>query len=102
VSASEQGLAIGVHHAQDIEFDDLAPDEIVPKAEVTIAVYVNEPLPRTPAFETELSVPSGTLWLGDASQEHTLDIGPGLWGVTVICTPWDHADKVELWLHLVE
>jgi hypothetical protein len=102
VSASDEGLAIGVHHAQDVEFEDLAPEELVPKAEVAVEVYVDEPLPRTPAFEAVLSVPSGTLMVGDADQEDTLEIGPGLWGITVICTPWDHADKVELWLHLVE
>lgn len=83
-------------------FDHLAPEEIVPKAEVAVEVYVDEPLPKTPGFEAVFSVPSGTLTVGDADQEDSLEIGPGLWGVTVICTPWDHADKVELWLHLVE
>jgi hypothetical protein len=24
------------------------------------------------------------------------------WGITVICTPWGHADKVQLWLQLVK
>ena len=34
VTATEEGLAILVHHAQDVDFDGLEDDELVPLADV--------------------------------------------------------------------
>lgn len=98
VTASEEALAIVVHHAADVPFDDLPPDEIVPQAEVAVRIYVDRPEPSAPSFEAAVSVPSGTLTVGDADHEESLDIGAGRWHVHVVCTPWDDADEVVLWL----
>ena len=80
---------------------DLDTTELV-HAQAHVEVYVDEPSPTTPVFEAVLSVPGGILMVGDAVQEDSCEIGPGRWGITVIRTPWGHADKVELWLHLVK
>lgn len=101
VTASEEALAIVVHHAADMPFDDLQPDEIVPKAEVVVRVYVDGSAPSRPSYDAVLSVPSGTITVGDADREELVAIGPGRWHVRVVCTPWDHADEVDLWLRPV-
>jgi hypothetical protein len=99
VTASDEGLAIIVHHAQDTPLDGFEPHEVVPPAEVEVRIYVDTQGPNTRVVEADISVPSGTLNVGDAEQEETLDIGVGRWHVQVVCTPWQHADEVELWFH---
>jgi hypothetical protein len=98
VTASKEALAIVVHHAADVPYGDVPSDQIVPESEVAVRIYVQESAPRTPSFEAVMSVPSGTLTVGDADHEESLDIDPGRWHVRVVCTPWDHADEVDLWL----
>lgn len=40
ISATEEGLAILVHHAQDVDFNGLEDDELVPLAEVEVQIHV--------------------------------------------------------------
>lgn len=98
VTVSDEGALVKVHHAQDVSLDGLADDEIVPLAAVLVRVYVNAPEPKTPGFTAQISVPSGTLTVGDADREDSIEIGPGLWHIMVVCAPWDCADEVEFWL----
>jgi hypothetical protein len=98
VSQSTGGMAVKVLHAQDVDLSGLGADDIVPPAEVEVEIHIGADAPGDVPFSGTIDVPSGVLTVGDADQEHALDLGAGRWAVQVDCEPPEHAERVRVWL----
>ena len=81
-AGSASGMTIVVRHAQDIDtalLDNLAPDDVVPEAQVAVHVWIaTEPL-ESSDYSSVLTVTSGRIDIGDGDPWHTLDLPAGTW-----------------------
>lgn len=96
VAATPTALAIRVRHAQDVEFDGLDDDSVLPSCTVSVAVAAGPSTDADLAFDGVLEVPSGTLLIGDADQKDALDIVPGRYCVQVWLDDADYAEHVRI------
>jgi hypothetical protein len=98
VSSSDSGVAIKVLHAQDVDLGAAPSGAVMPTALVNIRIRTGVTPPPGIATAARIDVPSGVLTVGDAEQEHALEIGPGRWVVHVNCAPAEFAETVDIWL----
>lgn len=89
-------LGIAVRHAQDVDFEalDLAPDDVVPPAEVTLRVGPGQH--EAEDFSCVLDLPSGELRIGDAEHEDAVSVPPGRYVLSVALDHLDHAQEVDV------
>ncbi len=102
VVATETCLAVPVLHSADVEFpDDAGPDEVLPPAQVKVAVLVGEPLQEPEEFAGQLRCPSGRLVVGDADHHRVVEVAPGDFLVEVARDGGQHAERVSIALSSV-
>lgn len=101
VSWGDDAFDITVRHAQDVEWDGLEDDELIPLAEVEVRVHLGVPAPEG-VPEGVIAVPSGRIDLGDADSNHQVDVAPGSWRVAVRPQPSGDAELVDLWFSPVD
>lgn len=98
-AGSASGMTIVVRHAQDIDtavLDNLAPDDVVPEAQVAVQVWMaTEPL-ESSDYSSVLTVTGGRIDIGDGNPWHTLDLPAGTWHAQVTVSPTDAPEQVEI------
>ena len=98
VTSSKTGLTVTVHHAQDVAFDGLAPDDPIPGFIVAVDCWrTAAPAGTTVIWEGDLDIPLGRLLIGDAEREDVLELTPGRWHVEVAADPADYPGEVAIW-----
>lgn len=95
-ATTPHALVVAVRHAQDVDFEalDLAPDDVVPPAEVTLRGGPGRH--EAEDFRCVLDLPSGELRVGDAEHEDTVSIPPGRYVLSVALDHTDHAEEVDV------
>lgn len=97
-ATTAHALVVAVRHAQDVDFEarDLAPDDVIPPAEVTVRGGPGRHEPEAEDCSCVLDLPSGELRVGDAEHEDTVPLPSGRYVLTVTVDHIDHADEVDV------
>jgi hypothetical protein len=98
VVATRTVVAIGVRHAQDVDFEPADDGQEVPQFSVTVEVRLGQLAETAVHFDDVIEVPSGRITVGDADREQSLLVTPGPWRIQLALTPEDQAEKVDVWI----
>ena len=106
VPASESGVvvatrtvvAVGVRHAQDVDFESADEEQEVSQFSVTVEVRLGQVADTAVQFDSVIEVPSGRITVGDADRDESLLVTPGRWRIQLALTPEDQPEQVDVWI----
>ena len=98
VVATRTMVAVGVRHAQDVDFDSADDGQEVPQFSVPVEVRLGERAETAVHFDGVIEVPSGRITVGDADSEESLLVTPGPWRIQLALNPEDQAEQVDVWI----
>ena len=98
VVATRTVVAVGVRHAQDVDFEPADEEQEGPQFSVTVEVRLGQVAETAAHFDGVIEVPSGRITVGDADRDESLSVTPGRWRMQLALTPEDQPEQVDVWI----